>query len=123
MGVTDENKRADIMGARQLPEWAVAELGESGVERIHALDEIGTRGRSMVASDPARLAETMTTAHFDSYFADAISRAFYADYQYDVGSWVNYTYADTAPDFRDVARFRMSEPGTLYKRREKQHRQ
>jgi len=66
------------------------------------------------------LAETQVTAHFPHYFGDALSRAFYPDYQYDVGSWTNYTYADTAPDFRDVNRFRMSEPGTLYKRREKQ---
>jgi hypothetical protein len=64
--------------------------------------------------------ETMTTAQFAVYFADALSRMFYADYQYDVGSWTNYTYPDTAPDFRDVSRMRMSEPGTLYKRREKQ---
>jgi hypothetical protein len=67
-----------------------------------------------------QFAETMTTAQFASYFADALNRMFYDDYQYDVGSWKDYTYADTAPDFRDVARFRMSEPGTLYKRREKQ---
>jgi len=66
------------------------------------------------------LAETMTTAHFADYFGDALSRSFYPDYKYDVGSWVNYTYPDTVPDFRNVNRFRMSEPGTLYKRREKQ---
>lgn len=66
------------------------------------------------------MAETMTTAHFADYFGDAIDRAFYPDYQYDVGSWMAYTYSDTVPDFRDVNRFRMSEPGTLYKRREKQ---
>ena len=68
----------------------------------------------------SRFAETMTTAHFSQYFGDAISRAFYADYRYKVGAWTNYTYADTVPDFRDVNRFRMTEPGTLYKRREKQ---
>lgn len=66
------------------------------------------------------LAETMTTQHFSTYFGDTLSRAFYPDYKYDVGSWVNYTYPDTVPDFRDVSRMRMSEPGTLYKRREKQ---
>jgi hypothetical protein len=33
---------------------------------------------------------------------------------------VNYTYPDVVPDFRDVDRLRMSEPGTLYKRLEKQ---
>jgi hypothetical protein len=66
------------------------------------------------------LAETMTTQHFATYFGTALSRAFYPDYKYDVGSWVNYTYPDVVPDFRDVDRLRMSEPGTLYKRLEKQ---
>jgi hypothetical protein len=64
--------------------------------------------------------ETMTTAQFATYFGDALSRMFYDDYKYDVGTWRDYTYADTAPDFRNVDRARMSEPGTLYKRREKQ---
>jgi hypothetical protein len=63
--------------------------------------------------------EAMTTAHFSYYFADALSRKFLKDYAYQQGSWRNYTFADTAPDFRDVDRFRMSEPGTLRLRREK----
>jgi hypothetical protein len=76
--------------------------------------------RSMWRSaSPEQFKEAMTTAHFTAYFADALSRLFYSDYQYQVGSWRLYTYADTAPDFRDVARFRMTEPGTLYLRREK----
>jgi len=73
-----------------------------------------------VAQANTPLAETQTTQHFPHYFGDALSRAFYPDYAYDVGSWTNYTYADSAPDFRDVSRFRMTEPGTLYQRREKQ---
>jgi hypothetical protein len=63
--------------------------------------------------------EAMTTAHFQFYFADALSRKFLTDYQYQRGSWPNYTYADSVPDFRDVDRFRMTEPGTLFLRREK----
>jgi hypothetical protein len=70
--------------------------------------------------DSETFLEVMTRGHFANYFADALSRAFYDDYQYDVGSWRDYTYPDTTPDFRDVKRFRMSEPGTLYKRRDKQ---
>ena len=89
---------------------------DEAMARIKALREIGRRGRSM---SQAEFAEVMTTAHFTDYFGDAISRAFYADYQYSVGSWKNYTYADTVPDFRNVDRYRMSEPGTLQKRREK----
>lgn len=72
------------------------------------------------SADGQKFVETMTVAHFDQYFTDALSRAFYTDYQYKVGQWRDYTYADTVPDFRDVKRFRMTEPGTLYKRREKQ---
>lgn len=99
-----------------LKEKATALPADEGMRRIAALRELGRNGRRM---HPTRFAEVLTTAHFSYYFADAISRAFYADYAYDVGSWKDYTYADTAPDFRDVARFRMSEPGTLQKRREK----
>lgn len=67
-----------------------------------------------------KFVETMTVAHFTQYFGDAISRSFYDDYRYKVGQWRDYTYADVVPDFRDVDRYRMTEPGTLYKRREKQ---
>ena len=85
--------------------------------------EIGVRVdamRNVFRADSATtLQEAMTTAHFTSYFGDALSRMFYADYEYQRGEWPAYTYADTAPDFRDVDRFRMSEPGTLYRRREK----
>lgn len=100
-----------------LQEKATARPPDEAMRRIVALREIGRRGRDM---HPEEFKEVLTTAHFVSYFADAISRAFYADYEYDVGSWVNYTYADEVPDFRDVSRMRMSEPGTLMKRREKQ---
>jgi len=121
MGLTDENKRADVMREHQPPEWLVEDIGERGVATIRGLSELGTRGKDLyLRGEYGDLAEVLTTAHFSSYFADAISRAFYADYAYGAGSWKDYTYPDTTPDFRDVARFRMSEPGTLYKRREKQ---
>jgi hypothetical protein len=86
-------------------------------KRMRAMQELQLKGRRMTGP---QFVETMTTAHFDQYFSDAISRSFYADYQYDVGSWVNYTFSDTMPDFRDVKRFRMTEPGTLYIRGEKE---
>lgn len=82
-------------------------------KRTQALDQV------FRPDSPTQLAEAMTTAHFTSYFADALSRMFYADYEYRRGSWPAYTYADTVPDFRDVSRFRMTEPETLLKRREK----
>lgn len=76
-------------------------------------------GEMFHPESPDRFQETMTIAHFTQYFSDALSRMFYSDYQYKVGSWKAYTFADTVPDFRDVDRYRMTEPGTLYLRREK----
>jgi hypothetical protein len=84
--------------------------------RVSALREL----RRADPTDPAgRFAEAMTTAHFSTYFTDALSRMFYKAYNMKSGSWRAYTYADEAPDFRDVKRFRMSNPGTLLRRREK----
>lgn len=83
---------------------------------VLALRELGRRGRDMHS---AEFAEVMTTAHFVTYFSNALSRRFYDDYEMAKGTWIDYTYPDTTPDFRDVSRMRMSEPGTLGKRREK----
>jgi len=85
-------------------------------ERLKAMETLGNRGRSM---DHGEFAEVLTTAHFTTYFGTALSRAFYSDYEYQGGQWTNYTYADVAPDFRNVQRLRMTEPGTLERRREK----
>lgn len=89
---------------------------QARAKHIMALKEL----RSIDRGDNELFRETMTTSMFAVYFADALSRQFYADYQYDVGSWRDYTYSDTVPDGRDVSRMRMTEPGTLKKRREKQ---
>ena len=100
----------------------IALAQDSGLEaaeldkRVTALRELGANVHNM---NITQFKEAMTTAHFTSYFGDAISRAFYKDYNYKVGQWKNYVYADTVPDFRDVDRYRMTEPGTLYLRREK----
>jgi len=103
-----------------IKEYALASKngGNDATVDVHvaALNEIASNRHAM---SPVKFQETMTTAHFNYYFADALSRAFYDDYKYKVGQWTNYTYADTVPDFRDVKRFRMTEPGTLYRRREK----
>lgn len=112
----DETQRADILRARQLPAWAAAKLGEDDQRRLIALAEL-ENWRNM---DAATLQETMTVAHFTTYFTDAIDRQFYRDYQYQAGSWQNYVFADTVPDFRDVKRFRMTEPEGLQLRGEKQ---
>lgn len=85
--------------------------------RISALKEIYSP--TTRSASPERFKEVLTTAHFTNYFSDALSRMFYQDYKVREMSWKQYTYADTAPTFRDVDRLRMSRPGTLYKRREK----
>lgn len=84
-------------------------------KRIGALREMFNNSRNMTAD---QFQEVMTIAHFSTYFADALSRSFYADYAYQTGQWLNYTFPDIAPDFRDVDRARMSEPETLKRRRE-----
>lgn len=89
-----------------------AKPGETDL-RISALREMRR------ADNSSQFAETMTIAHFPLYFTDALSRMFYKAYNLKAGSWKNYTYADEAPDFRDVKRFRMSMPETLLLRREK----
>lgn len=92
-------------------------LGEAETKiRLDAMDAMFNGWRSMNSD---QFKEAMTIAHFATYFSDALSRAFYADYQMKSGAWRDYTYPDTAPDFRAIRRGRMSEPGTLLSRREK----
>jgi hypothetical protein len=81
--------------------------------RITALKEVFT------APTPTQLKEAMTTAHFSTYFAAVLDREFIKDYQIQQGSWRNYTYADTAPDFRNIERFRLDNYLELRLRREK----
>jgi len=86
-------------------------------KRVEALEEMYST--AMRSTTPDKFQEVLTTAHFSHYFADALSRMFYADYRVRDMSWKEYTYPDIAPTFRDVDRLRLSRPGTLYKRREK----
>ena len=103
-----------------IKEYALADEGSVPGEvlgpRIAALNELATNMHGMSAE---QFKEVMTTAHFTYYFADALSRSFYKDYAYQIGSWKSYIFQDEAPDFRDVYRFRMTEPAGLEKRREK----
>ena len=93
-----------------LEDYALAEKGAiQGGEldnRITALRELG---RNFDTMNGSQFVETMTTAHFTQYFGDALSRAFYEDYEYKIGDWPNYVFMDTVPDFRDVDRYRMTE--------------
>jgi hypothetical protein len=112
---------------RQITQWlqevAEADRGTGSIaeaelnERLKAME---TLQRDFMRMDGVQFSEAMTTAHFTTYFGTALSRAFYDAYEYQHGSWPRYTYADIAPDFRDVSRGRMSQPGTLYLRREKE---
>lgn len=86
-------------------------------QRIGALRDLGVSHHNM---SPSQLREVMTTAHFNDYFTDALSRMFYRSYQYRTGSWQSYIYPDTVPDFRDVKRFRQIQSRNMNKRREKQ---
>lgn len=113
----DDNQMAELGRARALPDWGAARLSEARQAELYALRELGYRGRSM---DSAELMETMTTAHFANYFTDALSRMFYRDYGYQGGGWQAYVFQDTAPDFRAVKRFRMTEPENLVLRGEKE---
>lgn len=103
-----------------IEEYALAEgnseLVEGAVldERVKALNEL-ENWRGMSAT---QFSEALSTSHFTNYFADAIDRAFYSDYEYQRGDWPLYTTPDEAIDFRDIKRFRMSEPETLQRRRE-----
>ncbi len=96
---------------------AEAISGQELDNRVGALKEMYSP--NIKTMSPAQFQEVLTTAHFTNYFSDALSRMFYQDYQIREMGWSAYTYADTAPTFRDVDRLRMSRPGTLYKRREK----
>ncbi len=108
---TEEAKLAELFGAK-----VAVGPSEEAIKQIVALRALGRNGRNM---SQTQFTEAMTTAHFSYYFADAISRAFYADYAYSQGAWNDYTYKDMTPDFRDVDRFRMTEPEGLDLRREK----
>lgn len=95
-------------------EKAKGELPQAEVDkRLVALREV------FAAPTPTQLKEAMTTAHFAHYFAAALDREFVKDYESYAGSWKSYTYADTAPDFRDIYRFRMDRYMGLHLRREK----
>ena len=95
-------------------ETAKAELPQAEIDkRITALREVFT------APTQVQLKEAMTTAHFSTYFAAVLDREFLKDYEISSGSWRNYTYQDTAPDFRNIERYRMDNYLSLTLRREK----
>lgn len=112
----DENQIEDIAHARALPEWAVVGLSESQQHSLYAMRDLAN---PRAFADGASFVETMTTAHFSDLFTDALSRMFYKDYTYQGSQWADYVFKDTAPDFRSVKRFRMTEPEGLELRREK----
>lgn len=106
---------------QMLCELAHADAPVIGVEeadrRIKAINLMFDAGDGL---NTRQFQEVMTTAHFATYFGDALSRMFYADYQYQGSQWRNFVVMDEVPDFRDVDRYRGDEPGGLYRRREKQ---
>ncbi len=79
------------------------------------LDQIDRGG-----SVPSTLREAMVVGDFPLYFARTISRAVYARYNYRMGEWRDYTFADQLPDYTAGDRFRFTEFDTLELRREKE---
>lgn len=95
-------------------EKAKGELPVAEVDkRIVALKEVFS------APTTTQLKEAMTTAHFSTYFATVLDREFIKDYEVARGQWKSYTFADTAPDFRNVERYHMEPYVPLTLRREK----
>jgi hypothetical protein len=95
-------------------EKALAVVPQAEVDkRLVSLSEMWT------ASSPAQFKEAMTIAQFPTYFGTILNREFVKAYEVMQGSWKSYTYADTAPDFRDISRLRMDWYLPLHLRREK----
>jgi len=109
---------------RKIAQWilsvAEADAGPTPTDTqtasIGALNELSKNFGTMTVG---RFQETMTTAMFSSYFTRALSVAFRDHYERQLGQWRDYVYMDTAPDFRDVQRFRQGMGGGLYLRGEK----
>lgn len=117
-GKADDQKITESARGSGIPAFAQSELTEAETRTILALKNIRDNHRALHSE--GNLRETLTTAHFDTYFADALSRKFYDMYNMKVGNWLNYTYPEESPNItRAIKRFRMSQPGTLYRRREK----
>jgi hypothetical protein len=108
----------ELLSGMMLEDFKAEQIsGEELDTRVDALKEMYSP--AVKTASPTEFKEVLTTAHFSNYFSDALSRMFYSDYRVREMSWTQYTYADSAPSFRDVDRLRLSRPGTLYKRREK----
>jgi len=91
-------------------------MGLAGPEidkRVTALKEMWS------ARTPSQFKEAMTMAQFPTYFGTLLNREFVKAYEVQQGTWKNYTYPDTAPDFRDISRMRMDWYMGLHLRREK----
>lgn len=117
----DANQIEDIGRRRtsQLPDWASTLIPAAKLAEFVALRELAGMD---FGTDRATLAETMTVAHFTTYFSNTLSRMFYRDYEYQQGDWQQYVFVDNnVPDFRLVQRLRMTEPENLTLRREKQN--
>jgi len=82
-------------------------------KRVTALKEMWS------ARTPSQFKEAMTMAQFPTYFGTLLNREFVKAYEVQQGTWKNYTYPDTAPDFRDISRMRMDWYMGLHLRREK----
>ena len=67
-----------------------------------------------------KLAEALVTGHFPDYLGRTLSVAVLDRYNYQMGSWRDYTYADTLPTYNTGDRYRFTEVERPVLRREKE---
>lgn len=101
-----------------------SEANKEDNARVEQLREVYTWMDRQIQEDagpaPANLREALVLADFPLYFNRVLSRAIYDRYNYRTGQWVDYTYADTVPDYSTAERFRFSEFDQPVIRREKE---
>jgi hypothetical protein len=108
----------------KIQSWLIEAMYEiekaKGVVPVAEMDKRAAAFKEVfTAPTPTQLREAMTTAHFSTYFTTVLDREFITNYEVQQGTWKQYTFADTAPDFRNVERYHMETYLPLVLRREK----
>lgn len=67
-----------------------------------------------------RLAEALTVGNFPLYFNRVLSRMVYDRYEFQRGTWRDYTRREVLPDYTTADRFRFGEPERPEERDEKE---
>ena len=80
----------------------------SGQGRTYLRAREALRAWAGIQSPPVWLSEAMSTSDFSYLFADTLQRLLLDQFQVANHDWELYTGVRTAPDFRDVKRFRVT---------------